>query len=266
MNENDVKAEVCGASAAMVLRDVAFGYDRGRLVVDGVTGEVAAGRVTVLMGPNGAGKSTLLRLMLGQLSPVRGQCVIAGTAVDAMDAAKRAAQVSYVPQHSTAAFAFTVRQVVAMGRYVLPANLQAVEHALAVCDLTELANRVYSELSAGQQQRVLLARAVAQSAGEGRVMLLDEPVSSMDLRHMDATMRLLVSLSRQGLAVVAVMHDLNLAARWADEVWVLHEGRLRTRGSVAEVMRPEVLEPVYGVPLRDVAGGGERPMLVVSDA
>jgi len=98
--------------------------------------------------------------------------------------------------------------------------------------------------------------------GQGRIMLLDEPVSSMDLRHVEATMRLLKELAGRGLAVLAVLHDLNLAARWADELWLMHRGRLVATGTVEQVLQPSVLEPVYGVPLRNVAQAGQRPVLV----
>lgn len=245
----------------MSLRDVTFGYG-ATTVVEAVTAQLAAGRLTVLLGPNAAGKSTLLRLMLGQLSPRRGVCEVDGHDVATLDATRRAAVLSYVPQHSTAVFAFTVRQVVAMGRHALPRDPAAIHEALAACDLLDLQHRIYRELSAGQQQRVLLARAVAQAVGQGRIMLLDEPVSSMDLRHVEATMRLLKELAGRGLAVLAVLHDLNLAARWADELWLMHRGRLVATGTVEQVLQPSVLEPVYGVPLRNVAQAGQRPVLV----
>lgn len=153
-------------------------------------------------------------------------------------------------------FAFTVRQVVSMGRYAVGDRGGAVDRALEVCDLAGLDRRIYSELSGGQQQRVLLARAVAQSAGAGRVMLLDEPASGMDLKHVHQTMSLLRQIAHRGEAgvgpgdlpgVLVVLHDVNLAARYADDVWLLDEGALVAAGAWAEVMRPERLASVYGV-------------------
>jgi iron complex transport system ATP-binding protein len=151
-----------------------------------------------------------------------------------------------------------------MGRHALAPDPQAVRQALANCDLTDLGSRVYAHLSLGQQQRVLLARALAQSAGAGRLMLLDEPASAMDLWHIHNTMRQLRHLTRAGLAVLVVLHDLNLAARYADTVWLLDRGRLAASGPWDRVLTPAVLEPVYRVTLAPVAGlSHHRPMFDV---
>ncbi len=245
------------------LRAVTFGYQPGVPVIRSVTAGLAPGRVCALIGPNAAGKSTLLKLMLGQLDPWEGSVELAGQPVSALTPRQRAARVSYVPQKGAVSFAFTVDQVVAMGRYALGELDEAVERALALCDLTAERGRVFTELSGGQQQRVLLARAVAQSAGVGRVMLLDEPASGMDLWHAHQTMRLLRNLAQGGpgeepgraedpgvpggLGVLVVLHDVNLAARYADDVWLMDAGGLVAAGPWRQVMRPALLEPVYGV-------------------
>ncbi len=242
----------------MRVHGLRFGYQPGRAVIEAMEAELAPGRLVALIGPNAAGKTTLLRLLLGQLEPWSGRVEVGGRAVAELSARRRAAWLSYVPQRGGAGFAFTVRQVVAMGRYATGPDAAAVERALDACDLTDLAERVYQELSAGQQQRVLLARAVAQSDGGGRAMLLDEPVSSMDLWHAHRTMQRLVQWTRGGPAALVVLHDLNLAARYADDVWLMDRGRLVAAGDWSAVMRPAVLEPVYRVRLRaHGAGDGE---------
>ena len=247
------------------VRDVRFAYHGRRFVVDGVSGAAAAGRVVALLGPNGSGKTTLLKLMLGELRPASGVVMLGGRQPARIPAPRRAAAVSYVPQRSAVTFAFTVAQVVAMGRHALPADAAAERRALEQCDLLGLAGRPVSELSVGQQQRVLVARAAAQSAGGGRVMLLDEPTSAMDLAHAHATFAMLRAWAAAGLAVVAVMQDLNMAARYADDVWLLDGGRLAASGPWPSVLLREILEPVYGVTLRNLGGDapGGRPLFDV---
>ncbi len=237
---------------AASLHEVSFGYQPGRAVVCDVSTELSDGRVCALIGPNAAGKSTLLKLMLGQLSPWSGRVEVADEPVEQMPFDRRATLVSYVPQQGGVSFAFTVRQVVAMGRYAMGDGGEHVDRAIAQCDLAGLEGRVYSELSGGQQQRVLLARAVAQAAGCGRLMLLDEPASGMDLRHIHQTMKMLKQIAqgedgRPGPAVLIVLHDVNLAARYADDVWLMDRGGLVAAGPCREVMRPELLGRVYGV-------------------
>lgn len=242
-------------AAVIDLKGVSFGYDSAVPVIRSVTVGLRPGRVCALIGPNAAGKSTLLKLMLGQLEPGSGSVRLGGRGVSDCPTTQRAGLISYVPQQGGVSFAYTVEQVVAMGRYAMG---QAGDHdgevqrALEVCDLSDVAGRVFAELSGGQQQRVLLARAVAQSAGTGRAMLLDEPASGMDLWHVHQTMRLLKDLARgggdgDGLAVLVVLHDVNLAARYADDVWLMDEGRLESAGAWDVVMKPELLEKVYGV-------------------
>ena len=244
---------------ALALDTVTFAYAGDRPVVREVTASLTAGRVTAVLGPNAAGKTTLLRLMLGQLQPGHGVVTLDGESVTAMSARRRARRIGYVPQRGSVGFAFTVRRVVAMGRYAHGEPAEggaAVEAALASLGLEGLADRSFVELSGGQQQRVLLARAVAQAAGEGRVLLLDEPAAGLDLRHVHEALGLVRRLAGTGLAVAVVMHDLSLAARYADEAWLIDDGRLVAAGPWAEVLDPSRLEPVYGVSLRRLADEG----------
>ncbi len=238
-------------STILTLEDVTFAYHAGNDVICGVTAEVRAGHVCAVLGPNASGKTTLLQLALGARRPTAGAVRLDGVDVARLPARERAARIAYVPQRSATGFAFTVREVVAMGRHTVGDSARAVDDALHVCELAELAGRPYNELSIGQQQRVLVARAYAQSRGGGRVMLLDEPVSAMDLAHAHRTLRLLgVLAADEGLAIVVVLQDLNLASRYADTVWLVKDGRLAACGPRDEVLREELLEPVYGVELR----------------
>lgn len=247
----------------MVAENLRFAYHGGPWVLDGLSAAIDAGRVTALIGPNAVGKTTLLRLLMGQLTPAGGSVRLDGRLVHQLPPRRRAAWISYVPQRSSTSFAFTVEQVVAMGRYALPQDTAAVAQAMETADLVKVRHRIFRELSAGQQQRVLLARSLAQTAGEGRAVLLDEPGSAMDLYHVHRLMQTLASLSRLGRAVLVVLHDLNLAARYADAVWLMHEGRLVASGPWQEVLRPSVLEPVYRVRLKPLADAeADRPVFV----
>ena len=177
-----------------------------------------------------------------------------------------AQKVAYVPQRSTVAAAFTVREIVELGRYVLPVNHQRVDDALARLQLTDLAHRPYAELSDGQQQRVTLARALAQlnfrqssdkredaAEVESPHLVLDEPMSAMDLRHVRDVVSLLRELSSQGVTILIALHDLTLAAAIADDVWLLEDGTM-TAGAADEVLTVQRLREVYGVPFEWVRG------------
>jgi len=255
-------------NAAIRLRAATFGYTPGRAAVRDFTAALEPGRVTAVIGPNAAGKTTLVKLMLGQLRPQSGEVTLGGRAVSAMSEPARARRIAYVPQRGGAAFAFTVRQVVAMGRFA-HGDRHGIDEAIAWCDLDGVADRAFVELSGGQQQRVVLARAMAQLAGVADgVLLADEPASAMDLRHQLRAMRLLRELATaRGAAVLMVMHDLNLAARFADGLWLLHEGALAAAGAAGDVLTPAVLEPVYGVSVRVVGASRDgRPVLVTEEA
>ena len=250
----------------VALEGVRFGYRSEAPVIRGVSARLRAGRVCALIGPNASGKSTLLKLMLGQLLPDRGRITLNGRDVAALSPRERAKCVGYVPQRGGASFAFTVREVVEMGRYAAGRNDAAVAGALAACDLEPIADRPFTELSGGQQQRVLVARALAQVQGGGRppILLLDEPTSSLDLRHVHGLLGLMRRQAADGAAVLVVLHDVNLAARYADDVWLMDGGRLVASGTWGDVLRPELLQPVYLVRLREAerGPGGGRPVFV----
>lgn len=243
---------------------LSFGYEPGEAIVSQVTAALRRGRITAMLGPNAAGKTTLLKLLLGQLRPWQGKAALQGQDVQTMSPMRRAARISYVPQRAETSFLFTVRQIIQMGRFAHPSQREAVKQALEMTELVDVEDRIFARLSGGQQQRVLLARAIAQAHGTGQVMLLDEPASAMDLWHVHEMMRLLRELAQAGLAILLVVHDLNLAARCADDVWLLDRGRLVAAGPWQDVLTPECLEPVYRVKLSPLTPPqGHRPMFFV---
>jgi len=246
--------------AVLEIRDVDFAYVAHHRVLEAISGRVTPGRLLVVLGPNGCGKTTLIEVLLGSLRPDRGEVRLLGKPHAAWRPAERAAHISFVPQTSSPGFAYSTRQVVELGRYALASDPPAIDRALADVALDDSAARAFHELSAGQRQRALFARALYQTAAGGRVMLLDEPVSAMDLYWVHATLRRLRELAAGGLAVVVVLQDLSLAARYADDVWLLAEGRIVAAGPWSEVLDPARLSSVYGLPIvreEPVANAGD---------
>jgi len=211
-----------------------------------VSAVAAPGRITAVLGPNAAGKSTLLRACLGSIKPAAGQVVIGGRPAHAQSARRVARAAAYVPQRSVVSAGFSVREVVALGRFALPANAARVERAIEEMDLASIAERPVPHLSVGQQQRVALARALAQ-VEPGASLLLDEPTSAMDVRHRLMVRRLLRGIASSGSAVLIAMHDLREAALLADDAWLLRDARLVATGPIAETLQPESLRAVFDV-------------------
>lgn len=236
--------------------------------VDGVTFGVPTGQLTALAGPNGSGKSSIVRALIRRAEVAAGVVTINARDVKSLSLAELALGVAVVPQREDATFPLRVSDYVALGRYPhlglwkSPASVDenAVQDALAQADVASLADRDTDALSGGEWQRVRIARALAQKAP---ALVLDEPTTFLDVAHEMAIFELLHSLARAGLAVLLVSHQLNLVARFADTIVLLHEGRLATSGSAAEVMRADTLESIYGWPVvisRDPAVGA--PALV----
>lgn len=248
---------------ALMLRDVVFGYTAARPVLSGLTAEFMAGSITALIGPNGAGKTTALRALLGTISPQSGQALVRGVPVRTIPGRSLAESLAYVPQRGEVAFAYTVRQVAQLGRYAAdaPANAGFIDRVLSLVDLKDRADDPFGILSAGQQQRATLARALAQlgidqadnASGtdlSGKSILLDEPTSAMDPAHALACMGLLRTLSRRGLCVVCVLHDLSSVVRHADRAVVMNaSGRAAAAGPIASVLPGAETETVFAVRL-----------------
>ena len=255
-------------ASALRFESVSFAYDRA-VVFAGLDLEVAEGEIGAVLGPNGTGKTTLLRLASGALGPDRGRVEIFGRNAGAIAARERSRSVAVVPQESRPAFAFTALEVVRMGRAphlgllgIETARDEAVvREAMERTAVAPLATRPFLELSGGERQRVILARALAQ---EPRLLLLDEPTAFLDLKHRLAAYGLLVRLNRDcGITIVLASHDLDLAARFADRIVLLHGGAVVADGPPGDVLTREKLRLAYEVEAeigRDPATG--RPLVI----
>ena len=204
-----------------------------------------------IAGPNGAGKSTLLGVMAGLRPEHTGRCCYRGTEVGRWKRRAFARRVAFMPQSMRVEFPFTAEQVVLMGRtphchglFESPEDWAAVERAMEITDTLAFRGRDFRSLSGGERQRVILASALAQAP---ETLLLDEPTTFLDLKHQVAIYGLLREQARRGLLAVAVTHDLNLAAAFADRIVVLDRGRVVADGTPASVLTPELLRDVFGV-------------------
>ena len=247
---DDVVVRYPGASRD-ALGGVRFGAERGRL--------------TAVVGPNGSGKSTLIRTLLGRVPIARGAVHVDGKRVGEHGCAELAKRVAIVTQREDLAFPLTVDEYVALGRFphlggwrgARSTDRDAIDHALARAGVEALARagRRVQELSGGEWQRVRLARALAQG---GEALVLDEPTTFLDVAHEMSAFELLHELTAEGIAVLLVSHQLNLVARFADDIVLLHDGRIAAAGPPEDVMQAAILERVYEWPLvvtRDPAVG-----------
>jgi iron complex transport system ATP-binding protein len=224
---------------------------RERLVLDGVSLGAPSGSVTALIGPNGAGKSTLIAAVLGLVAVERGTVRLGDADPLAMDRRQRARLIGYVPQRSRLNAPLAVSEVVALGRYALGGGLTglgagraAVHQALTQVDAAHLSTRRFSELSAGEGQRVLVARALA---GGARTLLLDEPTAALDIGHALALLELLRRLAAEGRTVLVALHQLEEVRRVADHAVLLHHGRVLASGDPMAVLGAGALAEAFGV-------------------
>ena len=224
----------------------------GRWLVRDAGLSVEPGRLLVLLGPNGSGKSTLLRLLAGVWAPSAGTVTLDGTPLARVPRRTLARAVALVPQDTHIAFAFTVREIVAMGRHAhlgrfereRAADRDAITQAMARADVSAVADRDATELSGGERQRVLIARSLAT---EARHLLLDEPTASLDVAHALDVLALCRRLADDGHAVAVALHDLNLARRFATDAVLLREGAVVASGPVDRVLTPALVGDVFGV-------------------
>jgi iron complex transport system ATP-binding protein len=224
-----------------VLDDVSFGIDQGQFFI--------------IIGPNGSGKSTLLKLLAGLLPLQSGAIDLLGKSIDDYTTRHLAQRISYVPQNVAVEFPFSVTQVVLMGRaphlgvlgFEGPQDLELAQNAMETTDVAHLARRRMDQLSGGERQRVFIARAICQ---QPEIVLLDEPTAALDLAHQARVMDLMERLkARQGVTIVMISHDLNLAAMYADQLLLLSQGRPASMGAPNGVLDYNVLEKVYGCTL-----------------
>lgn len=242
---------------SLIARGITVEAGGATLVADAAL-TVGPGELVVLLGPNGAGKTSLLRAALG-LTPSSGTATLNGDAVATIAPAIRARALSYLPQARPLAWPVRVRDVVALGRFahgvtlgrLSPRDAEAVDTALVRCDLIPLADRATDTLSGGELARVHLARALA---AEAPLIVADEPVAALDPRHQHRVMGLLRDFVRGGGGALAVLHDLALAAAYADRLVWMKDGRVVAEGSVRETMTVERIAQVYGVRARMIDG------------
>jgi iron complex transport system ATP-binding protein len=227
-----------------------------RTVIEGLTAEIPAGKITMIVGANACGKSTLLRGLSRLLKPASGTVTLDGKDIHARPARQLARSLGLLPQHPTAPDGITVRDLVGRGRYPHQGffrsrsadDERAVQEALTATETLELADRNVDELSGGQRQRVWIAMALAQ---ETDVLLLDEPTTYLDLAHQVEVLDLITDLNRErGTTVVIVLHDLNLAARYADHVIAMKNGRIVAEGAAREVVTENMVKNVFGLDCR----------------
>lgn len=251
------------SAPVLELRDVAL-LRGNRPVLAEVSLQLQAGTLTALVGPNGAGKSTLLALLAGDIRPDRGQALLHGRALADWPVRELARQRAVMAQDHAVRFAFSVREVVAMGRLPHPADpeedARIVEAALQEVDITALAARDVQTLSGGEAARTSLARALVQSTP---VLLLDEPTAALDLRHQERTLHSARALARQGHCVVVVLHDHNLAAAYADRIVMLCDGRIAADGTPRQVLNRDTIGAVYGQPVQVIEHPSRGVPLVV---
>jgi iron complex transport system ATP-binding protein len=222
-------------------------------VLSGIDLQLQAGEMLGVLGPNGAGKSTLLAALAGELPPSAGGVSLDRRPLGDWPGAERARRPAVLPQSSGLNFAFRVEERIAMGR--LPhasgraRDAQIVLEALRAADVAHLSGRSYLALSGGERQRVHLARVLAQlwPGGAGQILLLDEPTAMLDPLHQHTCLQATRRLAEAGAAVLVILHDLNLAARYCDRLLLLERGRAHAFGTPAEVLRAEPLQAVFGL-------------------
>ena len=247
----------------LVLEAVDAGYSRGEPVLRSISAGFKPGRVTAIIGPNGAGKTTLLRVVLGLLAPTRGRVTLGGTELQTLSTPARAARLAYAAQSPSVAFGFSAAEAIRLGVHPGRSSEPAVERVVAAMALALLLPKRVDRLSAGQRQRVAIGRALIQilatSPPGPRFLLADEPAGPLDPVAAVDVMETLRSLAQtEGFGLIAVMHDLSLADRVADEVVVLNaEGRVTASGLTAQVLTEAMMASVFGgsfAEVRDAAG------------
>jgi iron complex transport system ATP-binding protein len=252
--------------------EASFGY-RDTPVLHGVSLDIPDGGLVGLIGPNGAGKTTLLRLLAGTRRPSQGRVLLDGAPLADRSRTELAQRIAVVPQDSQLAFDYSVLEVVLMGRYAHlgtfavegPADLAIARAALESTGVGMLESRMFSTLSGGEKQRVIIASALAQISTRGRsshageILILDEPTAALDLRYQVAVASLLRALhAERGLTIVVSTHDLAFAARICRTLVMIKDGRVLTSGPAGDVLTPERVRDLYGVTVRIVQHGDLR--------
>ena len=233
-------------------KNIVTGYDK-KIIIDGIDLSVPSNKVSVIIGSNGCGKSTLLKTMARLIKPLSGDIVIDGKKITTMPSKKLAQILGLLPQSPVVPEGITVWDLVSRGRFpyqnlfssLNKEDFEAVEEALEIMGISELANRCIDELSGGQRQRVWIAMALAQQTD---ILLLDEPTTYLDIAYQVEILDLLTDLNRKrGTTIVMVLHDINLSARYADYIFALRKGKLVSQGSPEDIITSELINDVFGL-------------------
>jgi len=240
------------------------------VLVDSVSISAVPGQVVAILGPNGAGKSTLLGLLSGELPPDSGMVLYSNTDIAEMSNADRSLQRAMFSQRIPVDVPFTARAVVELGRFphrhdrsLSPQqDTSIVNEALAITDTEQFSDRIYATLSGGERTRVALARVLAQDTP---LVLLDEPTTALDVYHRERVMNIIRNSADNGRTIVAVLHDLNAAAAYADTLVVMADGKVMAAGSVDDVLEPELLSDVYKQPMAVIEHPLRPGKLVLTD-
>lgn len=250
------------------LKNVSIRYG-SKPVINDVSLDIQSGKIIALLGPNGSGKTTLIRGITGTIPLTNGRIEFLNEDLSCLNETERAKMISVVPQSSHLPAGFTVFETVALGRtpYIdwmgrlSKSDIGIIEDAIRETSIEAFRETDIQALSGGEQQRVILARALAQDAP---VMILDEPTAHLDLTYQVGLLTIVKRLClEKGIAVLIVLHDLNLAVRFADEVAILDQGKIKSHGSPDGVMTEETLSSVYRLPMRIIRpGNGDRPIII----
>lgn len=231
------------------VKNIHFSYDT-KDVIKNVSFSLKQGEFLGIIGPNGAGKSTILRILCGILKPKTGEIIIFDKDINDINKKILAQKIAFVPQETHFALNFPVEEIVLMGRFPYlrafqrerKKDFQATEYALMYANVSQFRERPINSLSSGERQRVVLARALAQ---EPEILLLDEPTSHLDLHHQYAIMELLKKLNAEGMSIIIVNHDLNLASLYCQRLVLMHEGCIYSKGTPQSLINEKILNTVY---------------------
>jgi iron complex transport system ATP-binding protein len=225
----------------------------GRALLDNACMDVKPGSLHVILGPNGAGKTTLLKTLAGLIKADVGQVALAGENIEKYSISERSLILAVLLQEQLLDFPFRVREVVSMGTYPLGAAVSQQDYladrAMTALDVQHLADRDYTTLSGGEKQRTHLARLLVQISAETVYVLLDEPLKAIDLKHQVAVMQQIRVIANEGKAVLLIVHDLSLAAQFADTITLMDSGRMVLTGTPAQVMQPDILSDLFQTPI-----------------
>ena len=233
-------------------KGIVTGYDK-KIIIDGIDITIPSNKISVIIGANACGKSTLLKTLSRLIKPFSGKVVIDGKKITSMPSKKLAQVLGLLPQSPVVPEGITVWDLVSRGRFPYQSFLkgmgktdfEAVEEALVMMGITQLANCSVDELSGGQRQRVWIAMALAQQTD---ILLLDEPTTFLDIAYQVEILDLLTDLNRKrGTTIVMVLHDINLSARYADYIFALYKGKLIDQGRPSEIITPELIDTVFGL-------------------